>query len=267
MFLERIWCQFCWKVARVLSLVALVVLTSCAGIHSKPVALEQSQNNTLRTIGLPQFEVSKRIDIRRDNPIYAIIGVTAKVLQQVVRETKRIKYQDANPALLHIAITKMRKGIKYRLRRLGYRVVDLDMTYWEAQKKYRKQDGGRKHIDALLRVDIKRFGYASGSPYKPYRPGMVLAADLYSIHDRTLLSSNVYNVGYDKDDLSHYTLEVGYISHIQVEDRRYFYKNFDTLMGNATKSRKGLTFIAGVAAESVAGNLKKKTQRYKLVRR
>lgn len=257
-----------YNVLRVIGLFLLMTLTACAGTHSKPIALDHKQQKQLRVVGLPQFDVSKRIDIRRDNPIYAVIGMTAKLVQQAVRETKRVKYQDANPELLQLSIAKMRKGIKFRLRRLGYRVVDLDMTYWEAQKAYRKKDPRAKGIDALFRVDIKRFGYASGSPFKPYRPGMILAADLYSTHDRELLSSNIYNVGYDRDDLSHYNLEVGYISHIHVEDKRYLYKNFDHLMEHAKDSSKGLKFVASVAAESVAGDLKKTTShRYLLAQR
>jgi len=249
-------------ILRLTTVLALLGLTACAGIHSEPVALGQHQSQQIRVIGLPQFVVSKRIDIRRDNPIYAVIGMSAKVVQQLVRESKRIKYQDANPELLQYALSKMRKGIKHRLRRLGYRVVDLDMTYWQAEKAYRKDDPRTKHVDALFKVQIKRFGYASGSPYKPYRPGMVLVADLYATGDRKLLSSNVYNIGYDRDDLSHYLLQVGYISHIHVADRRYFYKNFDALMDHAKDSSQGLKFIAGVAAESVAGDLKPTSQRY-----
>jgi len=256
-----------YSLLRVIGLLILMTLTACVGTHSKPLPLDQSEQKKLRVIGLPQFTVSQRIDIRRDNPIYAIIGVSAKVVQQVIRESKRIKYQDANPALLQLSISKMRQGIKYRLRRLGYRVVDLDMSYWEAQKAYRKKDPRAKDIDALIRVDIKRFGYASGSPFKPYRPGMVLAADLYATQDRKLLSSNIYNVGYDREDLSLYLLEVGYISHIHVEDKRYLYKNFESLMEHARDSSKGLKFVAGVAAESVAGDLKKSPQRYLMARK
>jgi len=161
----------------------------------------------------------------------------------------------------------MRQGVKHRLRKLGYHVVDLDMTYWEAQKAYRKKDSQIAHIDALLDVKIKRFGYAASSPFTPYRPGMVLATDLYATHDRKLLSSNVYNVGYDRESLSHYNLQVGYISHIHIEDKRYLYKNFETLMEHAKDSSKGLKFIAGVAAESVAGDLKKASRRYSMASR
>jgi len=248
------------------SLLALLTLSACAGIHSKPVSINET-TQPLRVIGLPQFAVSKKIDIRRENPIYAIIGVSAKVVQQLVREHKRFQYQDANPKLLKYSMRKMRQGIKRRLRKLGYRVVELDMTYWEAQKAYRKKDSRAKHLDALLRVEIKRFGYASASPYKPYRPGMVLTADLYATNDRKLLSSKVYNVGYDREELSRYELQVGYISHIRVADQRYFYKNFDTLMAHASQSSKGLKFIASVAAESVAGDLKRKSRRYMMAKR
>jgi len=249
-----------------ISLFVLLGLNACAGIHSKPVSINETEQQ-LRVIGLPQFTVSKKIDIRRENPVYAIIGVSAKVLQQLVREHKRFKYQDANPKLLNYSMLKMRQGIKHRLRKLGYRVVELDMTYWEAQKAYRKKDPRAKHVDALLRVEIKRFGYASASPYKPYRPGMVVTADLYATNDRKLLSSKVYNVGYDREELSQYVLQVGYISHIQVADKRYFYKNFDCLMAHAAQSSKGLKFVARVAAESVAGDLKRKSRRYMLAGR
>jgi len=250
-----------------LSMLLVFGLSACAGIHSKPVSINDNSKQHLRVIGLPQFSVSKKIDIRRENPIYAIIGVSAKVVQQLVREHKRFKYQDANPKLLKYSMRNMRQGIKHRLRKLGYRVVELDMTYWEAQKAYRKKDARVKHLDALLRVEIIRFGYASASPYKPYRPGMVLTADLYATNDRTLLSSKVYNVGYDREELSPYELQVGYISHIRVADQRYFYKNFDTLMAHAAQSSKGLKFIASVAAESVAGDLKRKSRRYIVAKR
>jgi len=218
-------------------------------------------------IGLPQFDDSKRIDIRRENPIYAIIGITAKAFQQVAREYKRLKYQDANPSLHRYCVNSMRHTIKQRLRKLGYQVKDLDMTYWQAQSAYRNKKALLKGVDALLKVDIKRFGYFSASPFKPYRPGMVVAADLISTKERNTLSSNVYNVGYDQDDISKFDLQISYMTNIHVADKRYFYRNFKTLMTHAKASSSALKFVAGVAAESVAGDLGKHDHSYFLAKR
>jgi len=218
-------------------------------------------------IGLPQFDDSKRIDIRRENPIYAIIGLTAKAFQQVAREYKRIQYQDANPSLHRDCVNSMRATIKRRLRKLGYQVKDLNMTYWQAQSAYRNRNANLKGVDALLKVDIKRFGYFSASPFKPYRPGMVVAADLVSTKDRKLISSNVYNVGYDQADISKFDLQVSYMTNIHVADKRYFYRNFNTLISHAKASSSALKFVSGVAAESVAGDLKKQYHGYFLAKR
>ncbi len=244
-----------------MAVISLLGLSACA-THSNPVYLEQSQPQSLRVIGLPLVEDNKRLDVRRENPVYAIIGISAKAVQQVAREIHRIKYQDANPALHQYCVKTMRQGIKKRLRKLGYRVVDLNMTYWQAQKAFRKKDKRMEGMDALLRVHIKRFGYFSASPYKPYRPGMVVTADLLSMQNRKLLSSNVYNVGYDRKDISNFEFEVSYMTHIHVADKRYFYRDFKTLMRHAKASSKGLKFVAGVAAESVAGDLRKRSRRY-----
>ncbi len=183
-----------------ISLFVLFGLSACAGIHSKPVSINGTEQQ-LRVIGLPHFSVSKKIDIRRENPVYAIIAVSAKVVQQLVREHKRFKYRDANPKLLNTSMQKMRQG-------------------------------------------------------------MILAANLYATQDRKLLSSKVYNVGYDREDISQLELQVGYISHIQVADQRYFYKDFDALMTHATQSSKGLRFVA-----TVAGDLKRESRRYTLAKR
>jgi len=239
----------------------LLALAACAG-HNRPVVLDQSKQQTLHVIGLPQFADQKRIDIRRENPVYAIIGLTAKAMQQIAREHHRIKYQDANPALHRYCVNHMRRNIKLRLRKLGYRVRDLDMTYWEAQSAYRKKDARLKGVDALLRVKIKRFGYFSASPYKPYRPGMVVTADLITTSARQLLSSNVYNVGYDPKDISRFDFQVNYMTNIHVADKRYFYRDFKTLMSHAKASSRGLKFVINVAAESVAGDLRKRRYTY-----
>jgi len=246
--------------------VALLGLSACT-THMNPVSLGQTKPQSLRVIGLPQFADNKRIDVRRENPVYAIIGISAKAVQQVVRESHRIQYQDANPALHQYCVNSMRQRIKQRLRKLGYRAVDLNMTYWQAQSAFRKKDKRLKGVDALLRVRIKRFGYFSASPYKPYRPGMVVTADLISTQERRLLSSNVYNVGYDKEDISNFAFQVSYMTHIHVADKRYFYRNFKTLMSHAKASSKGLKFIVGVAAESVAGDLRKRAHAYSVARK
>jgi len=248
-----------------LSIISLLGLSACA-THNNPVSLEKTKPQQLSVIGLPQFEDNQRLDVRRENPVYAIIGISAKALQQVVREHHRIQYQDANPALHQYCVKSMRSGIKRRLQKLGYRVVDLDMTYWQAQNAFRKKDKRLKGMDALLRVRIKRFGYFSASPYKPYRPGMVVTADLISMQERSLLSSNVYNVGYDKEDVSNFEFQVGYMTHIHVADKRYFYRNFKTLMSHAKASSKGLKFVASVAAESVAGDLRKRRKSYAMAK-
>ncbi len=78
-----------------------------------------------------------------------------------------------------------------------------------------------KNVDALLNVQIKHFGYFSGLPFKPYRPGMMLAADFVSTQGRKTLSSNVYNVGFDPEDLSLLALQVRYITNIHVADTQY----------------------------------------------
>lgn len=245
----------------------LLLLLSACSTHQQPVTLDKSKPQAVMVIGLPQFDDSKRIDIRRENPVYAIIGITAKALQQVAREYNRIKYQDANPSLHRYCVNNMRHVIKLRLRKLGYQVKDLDMTYWQAQSAYRKKNIHLKEVDALLKVDIKRFGYFSASPFKPYRPGMVVAADLISTKERKTLSSNVYNVGYDPDDISRFDLQISYMTNIHMADKRYFYRNFKNLMSHAKASSSALKFVAGVAAESVAGDLEKHDHTYLLARR
>jgi len=241
-------------------LLAALTMSACAATHSNHVSLEKQADRPLRVIGLPQFTAAKKIDIRQENPLFAVIGLSAKAVQQLMREYKRTQYQNANPELLKRSLVSLRQGIKMRLRRQGYIVRDIDMDYWQAQAAYRKKKPGFEEIDALLNVEIKRFGYFSGSPFKPYRPGIIVASDLIGTKDRKKLSSNVYNIGFDPDDLSKFDLRVGYFTTIHVADKVYFYRNFDMLMANAKQSTQGLEFVAKVAAESVAGDLSKQFQ-------
>ena len=245
----------------VLMSLAFVSLSACA-THTDHLALDQKDNPGLRVIGLPQIVVAEKIDVRQENPLVALIGLTPKAIQLAVQQYKRIQYGDANPQLLSQSMEQIRHRMKLRLRKQGYIVRDLPMTYWQAQAAFRKQDQDPqlKNVDALLNVQIKRFGYFSGSPHRPYRPGMILAADLVSTRDRITLSSNVYNIGYDPEDLSLLALQVRYITNIHVADKQYFYRTFDDLLANAKQSSKGLMFVAKVAAESVAGDLKKTDQ-------
>ena len=249
-----------------LCVMAVLALSACS-THSKPVSLETTRPQVLSVIGLPRLSDQKQLDVRRENPVYAIIGLSAKLVQQVVRQNHRIKYQDANPKLHQYCVSRLQHGIRKRLRKLGYRVVELDMTYWQAQAAFRKHDARLKGVDALLDLRIKRFGYFSSSPYKPYRPGMIVTADLVSTHDRKMLSSNVYNVGYDRNDISKFDFQVSYMTNIHVADTRYFYRDFKTLMQHAKASSKGLKFVAGVAAESVAGDLHQRYHPYSLASR
>ena len=244
-------------VRRFLIICGLLSLVACS-THTKHVSLDQADYKDIKVIGLPLFKTQKRIDIRQENPVFAIIGMSAKALQQVVREAKRIQYEDENPRLMAQSMVQMRGVMKKRLRKLGYRVKDLNMTYWQAQSAFRKGHKSVKGIDALLNVQLKQFGYYSASPFKPYRPGMVLVADLVTTTDRKTISSNVYNVGFDKEDVSLLSFRVSYSTNVYVADKKYFYKNFKTLMSDAKASSKGLKFISRVAAESVAGDLKRR---------
>lgn len=241
-------------------LLAAIALNACAATHNNHVSLDKHTERPLRVIGLPQFTAAKKIDIRQENPLFAIIGLSAKAVQQLMREYKRLQYQNANPELLNRSLVNIRKGIKMRLRKQGYVVRDIEMDYWQAQAAYRKNEPGFADLDALLNVEIKRFGYFSGSPFKPYRPGIILASDLIATKDRKKLSSNVYNIGFDPEDLSKFDLRIGYFTTIHVADKEYFYRNFDMLMANAKQSKKGLEFVAKVAAESVAGDLSREVQ-------
>jgi hypothetical protein len=243
-----------------------VSLSACA-THTNHLVLGQHDQKALQVIGLPQISVAKKVDIRQENPLVAIIGLTAKAMQLALRQYKRVKYQDANPELLNQSMQQIRHRIKLRLKKQGYIVKDLPMTYWQAQASYRKQKPQLKDVDALLNIEIKRFGYFSGSPFKPYRPGAILAADLISTQERKTLSSNVYNVGFDPEDLSLLALQVRYITNIHVADKQYFYRNFDALLANAKQSSRGLIFVAKVAAESVAGDLKKNAKQLTLASR
>lgn len=248
------------RLYRAVILLAALGMSACAATHTQHVSLDKQQYRQLRVIGLPQFTAAKKIDIRRENPLFAVIGLSAKAVQQLMREYKRNQYQNANPELLKKSLVSIRKGIKLRLQRQGYIVRDLPMDYWQAQAAYRKKSPGFEDIDALLDVEIKRFGYFSGSPFKPYRPGIIMASDLIATKDRKKLSSNVYNIGFDPEDLSKFDLRVDYFTTIHVADPVYFYRNFDSLMANARQSTQGLEFVARVAAESIAGDLNRQAQ-------
>ncbi|WP_018294962.1 hypothetical protein [Mariprofundus ferrooxydans] len=245
----------------------LLMMQAACATHTSHLTMDRSTQKSVRVIGLPQIQVNRQIDIRQENPVYAIIGITAKMVQQLARQAKRVQYRDENPALLQQCLNQMRAGIKQRLRQQGYIVKDLDMTYWQALSGYRKNDKRVEGVDALLRIDIKQFGYFSGSPFKPYRPGMVMVADLVSTDDRKTLASNVYNVGFDREDVSLLSFRVDYATSVYVADDHYFYKNFDTLLSKAKQSAGGLKFVARVAAESVAGDLKKRDNGYLMVKR
>jgi len=244
----------------------LLLMPGACATHTSHLSMDKQAQKSVRVIGLPQIKVSQLIDIRQENPVYAIIGISAKMVQQIARQAKRVQYQDENPELLQECLDQLRSGMKQRLRKQGYIVKDLDMTYWQALSGYRKHDKRVEGVDALLNVEIKQFGYFSGSPYKPYRPGMVMVADLVSTDERKTLSSNVYNVGFDRDDISLLSFRASYATSVYVADKRYFYKNFDTLLSKARQSAGGLRFIARVAAESVAGDLKKRQTRYLMVK-
>lgn len=235
---------------------AVLALTACSA-YMNPVALKLKNQQTLKVIALPQLNMKKRIEIRQENPaVAALIGVSAMALQQLAMEYKRFKYEGANPQLLDNSMLQIRQGIKQQLIKQGYVVKDLDMTYWQAQMAYRNKKAALKDVDALLNLEVIRFGYFTGSPYKPYRPGILIAADLVSTESRQKLSSNVYNVGFDPEDLSLFALKLNYVTTIDISDKKYFYRNFNALMDDAKQSAAGLESVISAATESVADDLK-----------
>ncbi|RMH62507.1 MAG: hypothetical protein D6678_00875 [Zetaproteobacteria bacterium] len=249
------------------ALILLLGSLSACATHKAPVPLHQAQGKTPKVIGLPTFDVSRKLDVRRENPMYAIIGLSARLVQQMVQEYHRVEYARANPKLHRECLARLRNRIKRRLRHLGYRVRDLKMNYWQAQAAYRKGAPELRGVDALLHVQIKRFGYYSASPFKPYRPGMIVAADLVSTKSRRTIASNVYNVGYDPEDVPKLELGIDYMTTIHVAERRFFYRNYDELIAHARASAKALRFIASVAAESIAGDMRIRSGQFMLARR
>jgi hypothetical protein len=230
-----------------------------------PVVLNLKNHNSLKVIGLPQFNKKTRIEIRQENSAIALIGASALLLQQITWEYKRQQYLDANPKLLDKTLKQLRDGIQQQLKKQGYVVKNLPMDYWQAQAAYRKKDVRLRDVDALLNLQIKRFGYYTGSPFKPYQPGVILVADLVSTKGRKQLSSHVYNIGFDAEDLSLFMLQLNYVTSIPVADRKYSYRNFNVLMSNATQSAAGLESVVSVAAKSVTDDLKKRVKQTDLV--
>ena len=237
-------------------LLSALAVSACAA-HKERVLLKDYNSRPLHVIGLPQFETaSNKIDVRQENPIFALIGLSAKAVQQLMLEYKRSQYENANPDLMEKTMISMRQEIKRQLQQQGYLVRDLPMSYWQAQRAYRKREAALENVDALLNIEIKRFGYFSASPLKPYMPGTVLVADLIATKDRKKLSSNVYNVGYDPDDLWRLEFQVHYFTTVPVANSKYRYRNFESLMANAKQSRAGLEIVAEAAAKNIAGDLK-----------
>ena len=249
--------RFSSSVARLVVLLSALAFSACAA-HQDRVLLKEHSDRPLQVIGMPQFKVpANKVDVRQDNPVFAMIGLSAKAVQQLFLEYKRTQYENANPEMMQKSLDTMRQGIKFRLEQQGYVVKDLPMNYWEAQRAYRKRDASMEDVDALLTVEIKRFGYFSASPFKPYRPGAVLTADLIATKDRKKLASNVYNIGYDPNDLWRLEFQVNYFTTVPIANRKYFYRNFEALMDHAKQSRHGLEMVAEAAADRVANDLEK----------
>jgi len=245
------------SISRAVILLAALSFSACVA-HKDRVLLKENNNRPLQVIGIPQFKVpANKVDVRQDNPIFAVIGLSAKAVQQLFLEYKRSQYENANPEMLEKSLASMRLGIKSRLQQQGYIVRDLPMNYWQAQRAFRKRDASMEDVDALLNIEIKRFGYFSASPFKPYRPGAVLTADLIATKDRKRLASNVYNIGYDPSDLWKLEFQVNYFTTVPIANRKYFYRNFEALMDHAKQSRHGLEIVAETAADQVANDLEK----------
>jgi len=239
-------------------------LSACSN-HMNPVVLNLKNQESLKVIGLLQFNKKTRLEVRQENTAIGIIGASALLLHQMTWEYKRQKYLDANPELLDKTLKQLRYGIQQQLKEQGYIVKNLPMDYWQAQAAYRKKDDRLNDVDALLNLQIKRIGYYTGSPFKPYRPGIILVADLVSTKGRKQLSSHVYNIGFDAEDLSLFMLQLNYITTIPVANQKYSYRNFNALMSDAKQSAAGLESLVNTAVRSVTDDLKQRVKRTNLV--
>ena len=239
-------------------------LSACSN-HMNPVVLNLKNQESLKVIGLPQFNKKTRLEIRQENAAIGLIGASAILLQQMTWEYKRQQYLNANPKLLDKTLKQLRHGIQQQLKKQGYIVKKLPLNYWQAQAAHRKKDIRLRDVDALLHLQIKRIGYYTGSPFKPYRPGVILVADLVSTKGRKQLSSHVYNIGFDAEDLSLFMLQLNYITTIPAADRKYSYRNFNALISNAKQSVGGLESVVSIAVKSVTDDLKKRVERTDLV--
>jgi len=117
--------------SRILGLLCAGLL--CSGCLAVPKqAFDPHGYANIHSIGIASIEYDRKISIRRYNPLYALMGSSGLVMQNLALEEKSARYMRNLRGFPEQCVRTAVHELRTALRSQGYVVRMLRMDYWEA---------------------------------------------------------------------------------------------------------------------------------------
>ncbi len=228
---------------RLLLVVAALLMTACIAVPKQ--RFDARAHPEIRTLGIADIEYNHRISIRRNNPVFALIGISGLLVQQWMMEKISRHYESrVGDSLAMACEASVMKGLRRNLKKSGFKVRMLHIGFWQAIKLAHAHR--LRGVDAVLRVRIKQLGFRAGSITAPLSPSLIVTASLVEPRSKEILYTNTVAMGYNPRT-----------SHMTVLKQRgsHSYPDFKALLAHARESRNDLLAALDLASDHIAREL------------
>jgi len=226
-------------------LLASLCLQGCASLSKQ--AFDSKHHPDIHNIVISKIEFEQKITLRRYNPIYAIIGVSGLITEQLAMEQKSARYKarvgDVVPECKAFILQQIVSGLQAQ----GYHVETVKTGYWQTLK--RLHTAQLADADAIMRVRIKRLGFRAESINAAYQPSIMLSVELIETGSRKVLYKKDLGIGYKPS---------GYrLTSIEYDRSQYTYPSLINLLQHAKESKQGIFIALSHTAEQITHDLRK----------
>jgi len=212
-------------------------------------AFDAIHHPEIQNIVISDIEYNGKITLRRNNPVYAIIGMSGMMMQQMAMEVKSARYTALTGDVASSCETFILKQLESNLTAQGYHVKTVTSGFWQTMKLTRTP--ALADTDAIMRVTIKRLGFRAESVAAPNQPSIMLSVTLIKPKSREVLYKKDFGIGYKAS---------GYhLTRIDYDRSRYSYPSLSSLMQHALQSKQGLMIALSQTAGHISSDLKKQT--------
>ena len=237
-------------IKRVALCLALLTLCSC-GVVKKP--LQPVLEKRIENIEIAKVETGKVLMIQQVNPVILAMGSSGLLLDTAIVAQRAHEYRQSAGPVNQMCTEVFEKSLVRALAQKRIKAKASGKRYWDYFKG--KQKERNSSIGGILKVELKNVGFWSKSPLDPYRPSILVMAQLIEPSSREILYSDTFTLGIDITSIQVMKFLYGEINMVPVPRRTKSFDSFALLVKKHRESRNELLKTVATAARHVAKGL------------